>query len=78
MKSKRYTVILIYPDTVADQYGEDFYWAHVSAENPASALTKARAEVFYVNELTEDDCDPVAFACVACLEGWHYDQNPEG
>ena len=77
MKSKRYTVILIYPDTVADQYGEDFYWAHVSAADPASALVMARAEALDVSELTEDECAPIDFACVACIEGWHYDQNPE-
>lgn len=77
MRPKRYTVILIYPDIAADQYGEDFYWAHVSAADPASALMRARAEAFDVNDLTEATCAPVDFACVACIEGWHYNQNPE-
>ena len=79
---KKYTVILIYPDHVAENYGEEFYTAHVEAKTPKQALAKAREKALADNSLSSDPesddyCNPVDFACVAMFEGHHDDVNPE-
>lgn len=46
---KKYTVILIYPDYLADNYGEEFYIAHVEAETTSRALALAQKYAFESN-----------------------------
>lgn len=38
----KYTVLLLYPDSIAEQYGEDTYLACVRAEEPEEAIKKAQ------------------------------------
>ena len=82
MRNKKYTVVLIYPDHVAETYGEEFYGAHVMAKTSEEALKLARAEVLAVNKLSSDEnddnyCAPTDFACVRCYRGHLVDFNPE-
>ena len=42
LKRKPYTVVLILPDYIANNYGEDFYYARVTATTPKRGLNKAR------------------------------------
>ena len=79
---KKYTVILIYPDHVAENYGEEFYTAYVEAKTPKQALAEARAKALTDNSLSSDPesdnfCDAADFACVAMFEGHHDVINPE-
>jgi hypothetical protein len=69
---KPYTVILIYPDYIASQYGEEFWYDHVEAETVAQAIEAARQNAQNCNE-TYDDCGK-DFAVVAVFEGHHYDK----
>ena len=79
---KKYTVILIYPDHIAETYGGEFYWGRVEAHDPEEALARARRDVLAANGIAsiEDDpdgCDPRDFACIACIGGWVDNENPE-
>ena len=69
---KPYTVLLLYPDYLADQYGLDTYLAHVDAENHAKAIRKAqvqalRAQGAYAVASADD------FYPLFCTEGHHND-----
>lgn len=41
----KYTVTLLYPDYVADNFGQDVYVAHVEADWPGGAISIAREKV---------------------------------
>lgn len=61
-----YTVILLYPDNVADQFGES-YVTWLQADTPLQAQTLAREEAAAINEVE----DPNDFAVVAVFLGDH-------
>lgn len=42
----KYTVVLIRPDYLADDYGKDIYVASVDAATPVAALKAAQTEVY--------------------------------
>lgn len=73
---KPYTVILIRPDYIAENYGEDFYFAHVEAENPTAAVKAAQIEVVREDGYDEDHAEN--YALVAIFEGHHEDVRDEG
>lgn len=81
---KKYTVILLYPDYVAENYGQETYMTSVEAEDPVAAVAKARSEVLDA-ALTEADGgqyeseyeDPADLFVIAVIEGEHADVNPE-
>lgn len=52
---KPYTVLLLRPDYIADNYGQDTYLAHVNANNPDEAVTAAQVEAY--NADGGDDAD---------------------
>lgn len=59
-----FTVLLLRPDYVADQFGQDTYLAHVWARNPAAAIVSAQAEAMAVDEVDGDFEDyHVLFLC---------------
>lgn len=72
-----YTVVLIRPDTVAEQYGEDFYVALIEARTPKHAVTLAQLEVWNADladgVCSEDDfsVDPEDYALVVLFNGHH-------
>lgn len=70
---KPYTVILIYPDYIASQYGEEFWYDHVEAENVAQAIETAQQNAQHANRAYESGCAK-DFAVVAVFEGHHYDK----
>ena len=82
MDTKLYTVILIYPDHIASNYGEEFFTAHVVAGTPQRAVRRARQKALAANELSSDPksenyCNPKDFAVVAVFPGHHDNVNPE-
>jgi hypothetical protein len=70
-----YTVILLRPDYITDNYGQDTLLRHVDATGVKEALTKARKEVMK-SDGTLDQA-PQDYFCIALFEGAHPDLNPE-
>lgn len=62
-----YTVILLYPDYLANQYGEEYYFAWVKARSPKRAPVLARKQV--ANNLGDRVQNPDDFLCVAVYAG---------
>jgi hypothetical protein len=69
--SKHYTVILLLPDHVADQYGET-WMSHVSGVDPKAAIAEACSWCIAGKHL-DDATDPEDFVVVAVFEGHHND-----
>lgn len=70
----QYTILLMRPDYVAEQYGEDTYLAHISAENVQDAQVFAQEEAFRVDDLDTDDGEsPDAYLVLLVVEGIHHD-----
>ena len=55
-----YTVLLLRPDYVADEFGKDTYLAHVTAADTVQAMARARYEAWNSDiEVAEDELDLV-------------------
>jgi hypothetical protein len=68
MSTKRkFTVVLLYPDYMADDYGTDLYVAHVEADTPEQSVPLAQAQAAEYQE--EFDGDPADFAMILVFEG---------
>lgn len=67
-----YTVILLYPDYLANQYGET-YATSVEAACPKDAVAAARDEAAdnAAESVQCDSHDPEDWACIACIAGKH-------
>lgn len=71
---KLYTVLLLYPDYVASNYGEETYLAHVTADTVPAAQEAAQREVYTAHFPNPDDDTPGGnswqdFAVLAVFEG---------
>lgn len=53
----KYTVLLLRPDYIASQYGEDTYLAHVEAETVVQAMASAQIEAWDADNEGEKDGD---------------------
>ena len=71
MKTKPYTVLLNQPDTIADQYGEDYCLVQVAAKNVASAEEAAQLMAASTLGGGEDDIAELAeaFGVIAVFPG---------
>lgn len=77
MELKPYTVILLYPDYVTDDFGETFMTS-VDAIDPVAAVREARLECLDSNKWTGEDAYPLEdFRVIAVMAGKHEDLNPE-
>lgn len=63
-----YTVVLLFPDYLADDYGKDTYTALVTASDIKHAVEVAQREAFDSNKDSED---PEDFALVLMFQGHH-------
>ncbi len=65
---KRYTVLLLRPDYIADDYGQDTYLAHVEAFDVLTAQETAQREAYQTDGFFDgdDEHDPVS-ACADYL-----------
>ena len=80
---KDYTVILLYPDYLAENFGQDTWAGHVQAKNAKAAVAKARKKLIGpwksktaadVNgDLVDVSSDPDDFFLIAVFEGRHND-----
>lgn len=77
---KPYTVILMYPDYLSENYGEESYAAHVTAVDGDAAVLAAQIDAVAQNTDDGEDppCeDPTDFAVIAVYAG-HLEQEPWG
>jgi hypothetical protein len=68
-----YSVLLLYPDYASRQYGEETYYAFVTAADPIEAVANAQAQAVAAQEGVEID-DPEDFAPLLVTLGHHYGQ----
>ncbi len=73
---KKYTVLLLYPDYLANQYGEETYLSWTESKGPEQAISLAQAEAFEESEYDPQSGDPSDFAVLICIEGHHGDLTP--
>lgn len=66
--TRKYTVLLLYPDYMTDAYGQETYAAHVEADSPRQALSKARRACKDANGIGLRYLDDL-YCLFACL-GW--------
>jgi hypothetical protein len=67
-----YTVILLYPDFLSDNYGEETYVAWVEAESPEEAVKLGQKQVLNANANPEG-CRAIDFYPIFACEGHHRD-----
>ena len=71
---KKYTVLLLRPDHVADGFGPDTYLAQVEADSADGAVLAAQKEVTEMDDL---DLSTTEYHPLITIEGWHDDMTPE-
>lgn len=78
-----YTVLLLYPDSIANDYGHETYLAHVMANSPAAAVSEAQSHAAETNGFpdTYPDADERSqvmdsFFPLLVISGHHKDVNP--
>ena len=74
----KYTVILLRPDYMAGNFGQDTYMDHVEAPDAISAVQEARTGA--INADYGDDAYealPGDYFVLAVFAGWHDEVNPE-
>ena len=71
---RRYTVLLMRPDYMTDDYGSDTYLGWVEAKSPTGAIKQAQAEAVAHDDGEQDRASD--YAPVVTLEGWHRDLTP--
>ncbi|MDX9971931.1 MAG: hypothetical protein RBU21_02965 [FCB group bacterium] len=64
--TKPYTVLLLYPDYIASNYGQETYSLWVEAINPEGAVAEAQEEA--CRDVSHTDADD--FYPLAVYEGW--------
>lgn len=73
---RKYSVLLLVPDYLAENYGVETYLAWVTAETPGAAVRKGKIEARNEvgNEQVDDHDD---FQCLLCCNGHVDDMTPE-
>ena len=71
---KKYTLLLLRPDYMADDFGTDTYLAQVKADSVEAAVLAAQAEVAKLDDLA---LSPTDYHPLITTEGWHDDLTPE-
>lgn len=74
----KFTVLLLYPDYLANDYPNETYRVWVEAETPKQAAAEARKQAIeaYINEYGKDNPpDPVDFAVIFLTPGHIFDYS---
>ena len=72
MEKIEWTVLLLYPDYMSDNYGLETYLDVVEAVDPREALRLAQTNA-QASAGEDVVSDPTDFACVFCARGSHLD-----
>lgn len=75
MKNTYYTVLLLFPDYLASDFGSDTYMSCVAADSPEEALRKVREKACLENGQDLEQAED--FFCLLLIGGRHADLNPE-
>lgn len=68
----KYSVLLLYPDYVAENYGQDTFYDLVEANTPAEAVAKARMTALKCADKNDTWInDPEDFFLQLLIEGHH-------
>jgi hypothetical protein len=72
-KNKKWTVVLMYPDYMADDWPYSLYSDHVLANSRDEAVSQTQALVHELNKNGDDyeANSPDDFAPILALAGWH-------
>uniref|UniRef100_A0A6M3XLK9 Uncharacterized protein n=1 Tax=viral metagenome TaxID=1070528 RepID=A0A6M3XLK9_9ZZZZ len=70
-----YTVLLLYPDYIADEFGKETYLAHVMAQSAREAVTQAQENALVDNGRTNED--PEDFHVLLTICGYWNDLTPD-
>ena len=70
----KYTVLLLYPDYLAHNYGEDTYAEHVEAIDPQAAVEAAQSSASAL--FGDDNTDADDFTPLLVVAGHHDDLTP--
>ncbi len=65
-----FSVLLLYPDYLADTFGQETYFTHVASESVEAGVRAAQEEAA---ECQQCECDPVDFFPLLVVQGWHAD-----
>ena len=75
MKKKKqwYTVFLLYPDTLTDDYGADLFvdWGHSLDPFDATLVVQKKAAKAVNSDVRANPIEPDDFKCIAVLKGKH-------
>ena len=72
---KKFTVVLLCPDFIANNYGTETYIAEVLAIDPKRAVRIAQVDA--VNDSLDFNPDPEDFHPLFTTDGWQEDRTPE-
>ena len=75
MRKTYYTVLLLFPDYLASDFGSDTYMSCVEADSPEEALRKVREKACVENQQDPEQAED--FFCLIIVQGRHADLNPE-
>jgi len=68
---KTFSVLLLYPDYLAENYGQETFYEAVEANTSSEAVLALQKRLGAAHETNPDD-----FFCLLCIEGRHSDINP--
>lgn len=68
---KMFSVLLLYPDYIAENYGQETFYEAVEANTSSEAVLMLQKRLGDEHETNPDD-----FLCLLCIEGQHLDINP--
>lgn len=68
-----FTVLLLYPDYIASNFGHETYMCTVNAPDAREAITLARTQAMQANETCDDGED---FHVLLVIAGEHNDIKP--
>jgi hypothetical protein len=64
---RNYSVLLLYPDYLSENYGQETYFTHVKSKTPEDAVEAARENAFIANKKSAND--PHDFLPLAVMRG---------
>jgi hypothetical protein len=75
---KKYSVLLLYPDYMADNFGQDTYFGCAEATTPAEAISAVQLQAVEDNgwDVPDDIGSLDDLFCLLCIEGQHTDIKP--
>ena len=65
-----FSVLLLYPDYLAEAFGQDTYFTHVTGDDVERATRAAQEEAV---EGQQCECAPADFFPLLVVQGWHPD-----